>query len=176
MRSRCTALIAVAALGALGFVACGDDDSGGSGQPAGDSAQIIKGYSMRLDRRCQVAVLDISLTRDAPLGLRLIGRVPLGSPRASSVPIEPGARRQFASLTPVAVVAQEDTEPASTGVHRTQAWDLSYPSGEYLAPGTHRATLRAFDAKRERVIDTFGPITLKIPKSFFTGSLDSCGR
>jgi hypothetical protein len=50
-----------------------------------------------------------------------------------------------------------------------------YPNGDYLKPGTHRGRMRAFDSKRKRVIDTF-PVTLTIPKSFYRGSLDQCGR
>ncbi len=127
----------------------------------GASADIIRSVDVRLDRRCQVAVFEISLTRDAPLGLRLVGRVPFGRQRGAQLPIDlPAAGKQRGST--------------QAGVQQNEVWDLVYPNGDYLKPGRHHGLVRAFDSKRENVLDTY-PVTLTIPSSFYTRSLDRCG-
>ena len=59
-------------------------------------------------------------------------------------------------------------------MQQTEVWDLVYPNGDYLKPGRHHGLVRAFDSKRENVLDTY-PVTLTIPSSFYTRSLDRCG-
>ena len=101
-------------------------------------------------------MFEISLTRDAPLGLRLVGRVPFGPQRR------------------ILAAEEHRSRPAKAAVHHTEVWDLVFPNGDYLKPGTHHGRVRALDANREQVLDTF-PVTLTIPKSFYTRSLDRCG-
>jgi hypothetical protein len=132
----------------------------GFAQPA--SAKVIESYSLKLDRRCQVAVIKAVLTRPAPVGiqiqgemLRLVGRVPL-------------VRRGRAPLV------HRGRGRASAVVHETFVWDLSLPSGRYLKPGRYTTVLRAFDAKRKRVIDRSKPVDLVIPDSFRSPPRD-CG-
>ncbi len=144
MRSRFMLAMAVAGIGALTLISSGGADSEKGAAPE----DIFRSVDVRLDHRCQVAVFDMSLTRDAPLGLRLVGRVPFG-----------GHRR-----------------PAKADVQLTEVWDLVYSDGSFLKPGTHHGKVRAFaDANRAQVIDTF-PVTLRIPKSFYERSLDRCGQ
>ena len=175
MRSQSAALAAVAGICALNLVSCGGDDSGERGQAATDTGHIFRNVDVRLDRRCQVAVFDMSLTRDAPLGLRLVGRVPFGRQRTIQLLRPRKAVRELVSVNLPLAARQQSSRPAKAGVHRTEVWDLVYPNGDYLKPGTHRGKLRAFDSTRERVIDTFS-VTLTIPESFYAGSPDHCGE
>lgn len=172
MRPQSVVLPVVVAISALSLISCGSDESDKPGETAGATADIIRDVKIRLDQRCHVALLDVSLTRDAPVGLQFVGRVPFGRQRTIRL-LRPREATGKTLELPLAM-AQQDTRPGGSGVHRAIVWDLSYPNGNYLAPGTHSGKFRALDRDRDKVLDTF-PVKLTIPKSFYKGSLDECG-
>ncbi len=107
-------------------------------------ADLIERFTVRLDARCQVAVLRMRLARSAPVGIVVdgTGRVPLGSVRTSGV------------------------RAAATAIDDVKIWDLTLSNGVELRPGRHRVVLRALSADRRRVLDVSEAVTYSIPRAF----------
>ena len=109
-------------------------------------AGLIERFTVRLDARCQVAVLRIRLERSAPVGIVVddspAGRVPLGRVAASGL------------------------RAAATGVSDVKIWDLTLPNGDELRPGRHRVVLRVLSADRRDVLDVSDPVAYTIPRAF----------
>ena len=122
--------------------------AGAAAEPPVRSAQagLIERFTVRLDARCQVAVLRIGLARSAPVGIvvddSVAGRVPLGR------------------------VATSGARAAATGVSDVKIWDLTLSDGVELGPGRHRVVLRVLSADRRDVLDVSGPVAYTIPRAF----------
>ena len=121
---------------------------GAAAVPAARSAQadLVERFTVRLDARCQVAVLRIRLARPAPVGIivddSVAGRVPLGR------------------------VATSGARAAATGVGDVKIWDLTLSNGVELRPGRHRVVLRVLSADGRDVLDVSDPVAYTIPRAF----------
>ena len=137
-------------LGTVAVVAAAAAALGGevAAEPTVRSAQadLIERFSVRLDVRCQVAVLRIRLARPAPVGIVVdgspAGRVPLGRVTASTA------------------------QAASSSVSDVKIWDLTLSNGDELRPGRHRVVLRALSPDRREVLDVSGTVAYRIPRAF----------
>jgi hypothetical protein len=143
----------LAALAAIGATAVPSASVGNEKRVSGRE-QIIQNASVTLDRRCHVAVVRVTLSRSAPVGLivsspslQFVGRVPFGPQRGVFL----------------------------ASVRRTHVWDLSLPNGRYLAPGRYRIVVRALNPRRTRVLDRSRRLRLVIPRSFASPPTDCAG-
>ena len=137
--------VAVAAIAVTGAAVVTLTAATGASPPAQPAqSDLIERFSVRLDSRCQVAVLRMRLSRSAPVGILVnrVGRVPLGTASASRA------------------------AAAATAVNDVKIWDLTLSDGTELEPGRHRVVLRALSADRSRVLDVSDPVTYRIPRSF----------
>lgn len=157
MNSTRTAAVVCVALATVG-VAVATTTAGMSGRagavPAVHAAEanLIERFTVRLDARCQVAVLRIRLSRSLPVGIVIDGdgRVPLGRASASAV------------------------RAAASAVSDVKIWDLTLSNGTELGPGRHRVVLRALSADRSQVLDVSDAVEYTIPRSFAKAPL-RCG-